>query len=154
MKKIFKLFLPVLLFSIGFVSCEKDDEQTSSSKIIGTWKLVEFSYREKVNGEITDEETFKNDQDILDIIEALYWRFDEDGKVYTSGIDINQMTHRGNWEIKNDKLYSNDFEADEKEEVPLIELTSSKMVWESNEKETHEGILYEDYMKYVFSKVK
>jgi hypothetical protein len=149
MKKI-NLFLFGLLsiMTFSFVSCSDDDDKGSgsASDLIGAWERVSQIHQYKENGEIVSEDTEYNDG----------WRikFNKDG-TYEEWKDEQWDGGGYIWEYKNGKITINSpsFDVIECEVYEVKELTSSKLVYESVEKYTEEGIDYESYYRDEYRKI-
>jgi len=114
MKTIFKhlfIVISVLTMTTGFVGCSDDDNDVSSSSIVGTWIYEEEDYYEEV--------TFKSNGTM--IIES---------EEYYNG-EWESWTERGTYILDGNELIANI--DDENIIVTIISITSSKLVLEDDE---------------------
>lgn len=109
MKTIFKhlfIIVSVLTMATGFVGCSDDDNDVSSSSIVGTWSYEEEDYYEEV--------TFKANG--IMIIES---------EEYYDG-EWESWTERGTYVLDGDKLIVHI--DDEITTVTVVSVTSSKLI--------------------------
>lgn len=149
MGKIKFLFLLGLLsvMTFSFSACSNDDGKIGSeSDLIGTWESVSFYYLSKEDGEIVDEgrET-DNSQRI---------KFNADGTCEVSENNNGQWNKRGQgtWVYKKGELTIKDGSG-ETESGNVKELTSSKLVVESIDKYTDDGVDCEDIGEIEYRKI-
>lgn len=109
MKTIFKhlfVMMSMLSMTLAFVGCSDDDNDVSSSSIVGTWSYEEEDYYEEI--------TFKANG--IMIVES---------EEYYNG-EWESWTERGTYELDGDKLIANI--DDEIAIVTVVSVTSSKLV--------------------------
>lgn len=131
------------IMALGFSGCSDDDEG-SSSDLIGTWECVSSYYYEKKNGKIVYED--END-DVGHIIQ-----FSSDGTCRDKNSNGDSWDDIGTWSYKNGivSMFGGDTDV---ESVPLKSLTSTEFVVEQYAKETYNGDNYEYYDKLVYHKI-
>ncbi len=135
------------IMALGFSSCSDDDEE-SSSDLIGTWECVSSYFYEKTNGKIVYEE--END-DVGHIIQ-----FGSDGTCKDKNSYGDSWDQTGTWSYKNGILSitsEDEYDGIHVETVPLKSLTSTEFVVEQYAKETYGGDNYEYYDKLVYHKI-
>lgn len=134
MKKLNYLWmLGMLMFAlVNFSSCSDDDNEGSTSGLVGIWDAVSNEGWEKYKGEIEDEWT---DYDKIRV------KFESDG-TYTSYAFYNNNWNvevSGKWQYKDGKIYTEyyDDEEDEYEAsfATVKEFTDSRLVIEVYEKD-------------------
>ena len=154
-KKIwFSLIGVLMLIPISFTSCSDDDEEIGfSSLLVGTWESVSFSYQIKENGKVVDKRT-EDDNSLRGI-------FNEDGtwnsaEYYNGTWHYNDEIIWTHWSYKNGKIITESRDCYDEyysESVTVKELTASKLVVESVENYTDDGISYEDYALIEYRKI-
>ncbi len=145
----FLLLLSFLMLApVSFTSCSDDDDDNgngSASELVGTWEIVSNTFIYKRNGEVIEE--------IDETEEGLTCTFYADGRMtqaegetakwsYKNGILT--IKHAGDW---------GDGWEEYDETWTVKELTSSKLVAESNDKYTEDGVTYEEYYRIEWRKV-
>ena len=136
-----------MTFSV--VSCSNDDEEGigSEANLIGTWERVSQIHQYKENGKVVHEDTEYNDGFAI--------RFNKDG-TYQECNNIHDGTDYWDngsttWNYKNGIITFN--LGYDKESCTVKELTNSKLVYETIDKDTEEGIDYESYYRDEYRKI-
>lgn len=147
MKKI--IFLSFLLLtSLSFISCDKDDDDdVKSSELIGNWKITHSSGYYKDSRFPEENEEWDKDDNSGEI-----FTFNEDG---TYGSAVENTSTKGKWKLDKNLLTLtetwNSDEGDVQTEsytVTVVELTKSKLILEYYEKdETSEMYSKDTFVK-------
>ena len=96
MKKI--LLIGLLGLIVGFAGCKKDDDNYSSSDLVGKWYLANdtgFWYWDGEREDYNDSYTKENSW--------LYWTFSSDGAFKAENLDEDLVWH-GTWNLNGNKL--------------------------------------------------
>ena len=127
---------------MAFVSCN-DDEDVSSSELVGTWSVTEDYYRFKEDGKVVEEGT--------DHYQTGEWTFtlNEDG---TLVMNDEGYTQTGSWSVDGNKLYMTLGGGEDGDTVTIKDFSKGKIVIEYKDSYTEDGISYEDYEKLTLKK--
>lgn len=150
MKRVNWIFMTAIcllsVMALSFSGCSDDDEVSmSNSDLVGTWQLVRYHYQWKENGKVVEEGDEEDDSVML--------RFEEDKTCYSAEHYNGKWnwSHKGSWNYKGGKIEV--FANGESEFATVKTLTSSKLIIESVDKYTEDGISYEDYALEEYRKV-
>ncbi len=139
-----------VVMSIGFSSCQKDDDESDSS-IVGTWNLTHIKGYDKLDGVVTDQYDF----DVDEINEYGTYEFHKDGTMYveTSG----ETAWHANYTYKNNKLTIIGDEDDEDsgpDETLTCRISGDTMTLIMEEEFSERGHKYETYSEATLKRVK
>jgi hypothetical protein len=140
MKKVKSLIFAALFAAVcvGFGSCDKDDDEGSSSDLIGTWELVSVEGMDG-NMPIYEEETgistFKSNGTGTN-------KFEEDGETISISFK---------WKL-NDDILSIAVEEDDWETSKIVKLTSTELI--INEWYDEDDDENSSYLNHIYQKVK
>lgn len=156
MKKLNYLWmLGLLMFAaVNFSACSGDDDEGpgSSSELVGLWEIVSDKGWEKVNGELAYEWNDEEERDFR-------LRFNSDGTYNEYEYENGELESddTGTWVYKNGKIYCTFYDKYDDYtytvSVTVKELTSSRLVVETNYKDTDEYGDWETYSLQVYKKV-
>ncbi|MBQ7945634.1 MAG: lipocalin family protein [Bacteroidales bacterium] len=147
---VFMLSLCMLMLC-GLNSCEKENEQTSTTKedlLVGKWKSTKVEYQEYKNGKLVYEESEKcvswyiafDFRDNGTGSEIIY----EDGESYLDEIS--------SWIIMGENLILK-YEDGEAGSMQIEEISENSMVLKFVDEYSYDGIKYEDVTTYYFTKI-
>lgn len=150
-KKKYVWLLGVFLFiiTVGFTACSDDDGPGSSADLVGTWQGVSSTGWYKENGKIVEQWEDEEEDDYR-------IRFDEDGTVENfekNNGKWNGPYHNGTWKYKDGKIYIYYDDDEEADIFTVRELTSSRMVWEYDDKSSDGGASWEECAAEVYRKI-
>jgi len=133
--KTLNYFLLLIGFGLIFTSCG-DDDDLSSSDLVGTWLVVHEKYSER-NGSKTYEYEYSYPDNIdwesSDV--GGYARFDKNGNYSFRYGETGDFESVGRWELKGDKIVAT-FLVDDDEyvtvESKILKLTSTEFIMETH----------------------
>lgn len=145
--------MALCLMLAGFTSCSDDDDDYSSSQLVGTWISTSYIHQSYEDGELVDEEEYSSSY--------IKWIFQEDGTAYLYYWSGDEWEYDGTDEyaIKGSKLVF--YEDDDSEDwAPTIKtLTSTSLVVELDVTYTEDdpedpdfGVTYREYEYIEFTK--
>lgn len=140
--KIFYALFVLLGMSLSFTACSDDDDEVSSSQLVGTWEATWEKGYEKWEDEIDEWDEAPE--------EPFRITFYEDG-TWLSEYYYNGKWHdeeNGTYSVKGNKIYVSDRWDDY--EVTIVSITSSQLILEEKGKDADE----EWYYKITYKRVK
>ncbi|WP_298073529.1 lipocalin family protein [uncultured Bacteroides sp.] len=155
MKKFKLLFLLGLLsvMALSISACSDDDEGVgSASDLVGVWELVSYEYWEKEDGEITYERVENDRDERIEFKADGTWR---EAWMYNGKWDWFDEEEGDTWNYKNGTIIRSFIEDGRicSDEFHVKELTATNLVVEWYEKETYDGVVYEEWERYEYRKV-
>ena len=144
MRKFKLLALALLVVSLGFTGCKKDDGDDTKAKILGKWEMTKEVWKEYENGSLKDQGTE------TDVDYAVEFKSNGSYTVYYQG-DIEET---GTYSIENDgkKLVFNNAEDDIDDFHTINSLTSSQLILYQEESETVGGQTFKSTYELTFNK--
>jgi hypothetical protein len=144
MRKFKLLALALLVVSLGFTGCKKDDGDDTKAKILGKWEMTKEVWKEYENGTLTDQGTE------TDVDYEIEFKSNGSYTVYYQG-DIEET---GTYSIENDgkKLVFNNAEDDIDDFHTINSLTSSQLILYQEESETVGGQTFKSTYELTFNK--
>ena len=140
MKKTLFYMVAFFAMTLGFVSCDKDEND--SVGICGDWEVIsgeDFGY---INGELAYQEAWSN--------EGYVYRFNEDGTYWT--LEDGEPDDAGTYSYEDGVLILE--EDGEEFLIEVLSLTSSKMVWRETDSHMDGGDEYKEVFETTLKKVK
>lgn len=144
MRKFKLLALALLVASLGFTGCKKDDGDDTKAKILGKWEMTKEVWKEYENGSLKDQGTE------TDVDYEIEFKSNGSYTVYYQG-DIEET---GTYSIENDgkKLVFNNAEDDIDDFHTINSLTSSQLILYQEESETVGGQTFKSTYELTFNK--
>ncbi len=144
MRKFKLLALALLVVSLGFTGCKKDDGDDTKAKILGKWEMTKEVWKEYENGSLKDQGTE------TDVDYEIEFKSNGSYTVYYQG-DIEET---GTYSIENDgkKLVFNNAEDDIDDFHTINSLTSSQLILYQEESETVGGQTFKSTYELTFNK--
>ena len=112
-------FLMLLMTTVAFTSCKKDDEDQQRKDIIGKWFVKKTIEKEIVNGVTISEDTDTN------FGTDYYFEFTKDGKMIEN-IDGDQ--YPATYQVKDNNRVAITFQGEDAHDYEIRKLNSSEMV--------------------------
>ena len=150
--RFYYLSLLLCTLALGFTSCEKEEEEDDfdASDLYGYWQTVSASYSLYIDGELTEEEHYEEGDDLM----AVYFDKKKDWYYWEeNGYGTIETEYGGTYSYKNGKLKVYDEEGSLEAFGDITTLTSTKMIMESTQSATAEGVKVKMVSKIVFRKV-
>ncbi len=144
MRKFKLLALALLVVSLGFTGCKKDDGDDTKAKILGKWEMTKEVWKEYEDGSLKDQGTE------TDVDYEIEFKSNGSYTVYYQG-DIEET---GTYSIENDgkKLVFNNAEDDIDDFHTINSLTSSQLILYQEESETVGGQTFKSTYELTFNK--
>jgi hypothetical protein len=145
MRKFKLLVLALLVVSLGFTGCKKDDGDDTKAKILGKWEMTKEVWKEyNLDGSIKAQGTE------TDVDYEIEFKSNGSYTVFYQG-DIEET---GTYSIENDgkKLVFNNAEDDIDDFHTINSLTSSQLILYQEESETVGGQTFKSTYELTFNK--